>query len=688
MAAADPSGPGHGHNASTATTSGQSSDCAATSSASKRKFDTDDSELEMKRNRVQDFNVWSEVEQEADGNTGDDAAMSAENEDASGDISDCSHHTAVLVGEDNDSSTDSCNDDQHLSRKDQRKKNKRRARAISTSLDQDMTHSFRIQNREDLRKTTVGESGTKDGEWQEVTRKKKTTSAASSFKSLPEPKVFQYPVLLEDLGTGSDHYTNYGATTNKIWQMNKCGKIISQRRCKQPNKWMLECGTQTQQMNISLMKKVQTPKGFIDVKVEIPVATTEGVIFPIDKRLSEEDIEELICEGGLCQPPVKKVLRIYKKPSPESDKEKTTAVRIVFITHDLPSEIKVGTEYYKVEPFRRQVTSCAKCYKLDHRASECPRRVARCPRGCPVAHARGVQECPRIERKDWRCVNCNMTGHSAAYLGCPARKNLMRAQELRALHYMPLGIALKQVRSDREELLKSAAVPSPSTPRRTSDTNSRPTSKAPFSFADAVKINSDSHFPVLSDTISTKKVPARSESVLQSIWDTSSQVTSQSTVKSNVISKAPPSDKSTKDSVPATTSTSSSTPANDSLGALMQYMDRKVNQILKSTQEQFQVLNDKVEQLREERRVQLDTVEVIVQKNRDKPHDAVNSLGFQLVDSLRKAVSGDTAAFLATLCSLAPVQSTSVLSTPPRLSRDLEAAVLNLLGLSTDSKHG
>ena len=271
-----------------------------------------------------------------------------------------------------------------------------------------------------------------DSGWKHISDRRRRPNR--SFR-LPEPTFFTYPVIIEDLKTGTDTYGNYGAGTNEVWKLNRCGAIVSQRRCKTQNKWMIECSTFGQQQSIAQMKSIKTKKGTIDIKAEIPVATTEGVIGPLNREWSDETIMNLIQESSTL--PIKKIQRLKK------DGENCSAVKIVFLTNVLPESIKVGTQYFCVEPFRKTIIRCLKCQKLDHIAAMCPKKDPRCPRGCPKAHINGVRECPRVKTEDWLCINCNSRGHSAAYAGCPARKRLQQAHELRAKKYMPLGVAIK-----------------------------------------------------------------------------------------------------------------------------------------------------------------------------------------------------------------------------------------------------
>ena len=162
---------------------------------------------------------------------------------------------------------------------------------------------------------------------------------------------------------------------------------------------------------------------------------------------------------------------------------------------------------------------CLKCQKLDHVASDCSRKEARCPRACPLAHALGVRECPRQTPDQWQCVNCNAKGHSAAYAGCPARKHLQTAHAMRAKHYMPLGVALKHAKSQHAAKTAPADNRLPFPQRRRSSTPDNASKATASYFKTArkfVREVGDCDFP----PFPPPKDP------LRSVWDTSLQFTS------------------------------------------------------------------------------------------------------------------------------------------------------------------
>ena len=587
-----------------------------------------------------------------------------------------------------------------------------------------------------------------NGSWHDVTGKEKKKYRAnknSSFR-LPEPKVFTYPVLIEDFGTGTDLYKNYGAATNSIWKLNRCGAIVSQRQCKTKSKWMIECATFGQQQQIAQMTTIKTHEGVINIKAQIPVATTEGVIGPINKNWSDEMIEQLIAESG--EPVnIKKVFRLYKKHEKEEKSSPCAAVKIIFLSNDLPSAVKVGTQYFTVEPFRKPVKRCLKCQKLDHVASDCSRKEARCPRGCLQAHALGVRECPRQTPDQWQCVNCNAKGHSAAYAGCPARKQLQTAHVLRAKHYMPLGVALKHAKSQHDAVTATTNNRRlPIAQRRRSSTPDNARRATMSYFKTARKFDQevgDCDFPPL---------PPSKDS-LKSVWDTSFQFTSSAGGARRPMSWAERADRADRKSKGSTTigaapagsglaptgpqssvvaggdsgaatlssAKQSTTPMSapqpsahssqgpstgySSLGpsssqsgplrlslelqGVVDFMTSKFRDLEAKLEvnndnihKEVKDLDKKMQEMKDERKRQLQSAGDIVRKNKSKNHDVVTKMAFDIVDSLIETAQGNSQALMRVLYNLAPNDSVSSLPTPPRMSEELQTALLNVMGYS------
>lgn len=486
-----------------------------------------------------------------------------------------------------------------------------------------------------------------------------------------DPMVFKFPVVIEDLGTGTDQYSKYGAASNQIWTVNRCGKIVSQKRCKHPGRWLIECSSLTQQQYIAQQSTIKTPTGSINIKAHIPVEQTEGVIRPVNKEWSDSDIEGLIGEAS-GHTAVKSVSRLFMRGEGETQ-TKSNAVRVTFLASQLPSELKVGTQFYKVEPYRRHVLRCYKCHKLDHRASDCPRRTARCPRGCPEAHPQGVKDCPRSDRREWKCVNCNSVGHSAAYQGCPARRQLSQAYELRAQHCMPLGVALRHVKS-RQSAQQQQQQQQRAHMARGEGYGGFPPLHASTGLAAAGGAMSVWGLPFLPHRAHEKEEERANFNGDQSSGRRMDSPTNAMTQGTNAAGHA--------GLVTQGAGLEGSTGLAAALDAVMHTVNKKLEEMSSKTEQLFEHLNTQIGELREERKTQLKTVESIVRKNRNKNHDAVTSMAFEVVDSMRQAALGHPEALMATLFKIVPKDAKKSMHSPPCMSDDLQTAVLGVVGLS------
>ena len=544
-------------------------------------------------------------------------------------------------------------------------------------------------------------------------RSKRPPPLNKSQTALPEPTVFKYPVLIEDLGTGSDNYAKYGAATNSVWgyEANHCGKISSQRKCRHPNQWMIECRTFSQQQHIAQMTKLKTHEGEIHIKASIPEATTEGVIRPINKEWSEDKIRQLI-EENRPSVQIKSINRLHLKPENGQDQVRSNAVKITFLSKHLPSEIKVGTQFFYVDPFRKQVRRCMKCQKLDHLAKECT-KTARCPRGCFKAHPQGVKECPRLDPSEWYCVNCKTSGHSAAFPGCPTRKQLSKAQELKATHYMPLGVALKEVKVQRREeehqrqtqLFRPGRSSTPTDPRTSGINFADMVKEAKYAteFPEIISVWDTSRQATRSATpvkTAGKPVGNKTNKTLQSAA-TGSQ-SSQRNDKQQRRQASSNSDPSKKSSLPEAVMSSNQPQVRGDLEEVMSTlqrmsqilntrldeMDKRLQKQAQDTQDQISTLSSQVKEIQEERKIQLKNVETIVLENRNVDKDPLRKIAYCIIDGLRKTALGDSGAFLEALFQIVPSEVTQNIGHPPKMTEELQLAVMNIIGLTPVGKHG
>jgi hypothetical protein len=259
---------------------------------------------------------------------------------------------------------------------------------------------------------TNGEEG--DRSFTEVIHRRKTHNRSVKIRANePDPLIYRYPIILEDEGSGSDRYKNYGFDTNKIWSQNKVGSIKCQRECGkgQHPKWIIECCSAKQQRQIAQTTALKTAKGTIKIKTRVPEEKTEGVVGPIPVEYTAPEVAELIQQNRQNV----KISGLHRLTTRDGSKSK--AMRVVFLAKRLPKTVQIGTKHFAVEPYRRQVKRCTRCQKLDHDKRECTsKHPPRCPKCLEEAHPAGTREC-KLEKSQWKCINCNKRGHSSAFGG-------------------------------------------------------------------------------------------------------------------------------------------------------------------------------------------------------------------------------------------------------------------------------
>lgn len=258
---------------------------------------------------------------------------------------------------------------------------------------------------------------------------------------------FRFPVILEDTGRpglNSEQLVKYDFDLNRLMNIAQVGKIKTAKKISN-KKYIVECNSNKQRDCILKLVQLRTPSGgYIAINAHIPEPTTEGVIGPINKFISNDDIQEKIDEYNRVNTklPVSKFERVIKYNGGRP--EMTAYIRLSFRCSTLPTAIKLGCTFYPIEPYRREPLLCTKCYRLGHTKSKCRKGHEICGKCLGAKHEFGEKECP-IEKSKWFCVNCNVKGHSASWPRCPSRIRLREALSLQAQHYMPLAAALAQV---------------------------------------------------------------------------------------------------------------------------------------------------------------------------------------------------------------------------------------------------
>lgn len=171
----------------------------------------------------------------------------------------------------------------------------------------------------------------------------------------------------------------------------------------------------------------------VQCRQQLAANQTRGVIYGIGDELTEEEVLVAL-KKNKCY----KVERLYKG----REKMKTKCMLLYFDLEDIPTEICLGYEMFEVKPYVPPVLRCYKCQGYGHISSSC-RGKQRCPR-CAGEHE--FEQCRNLDRP--KCVNCGSLGHSSAYLGCPYRKQVSKAQYIKVTQKVSFAEALKNVREE------------------------------------------------------------------------------------------------------------------------------------------------------------------------------------------------------------------------------------------------
>ena len=124
-------------------------------------------------------------------------------------------------------------------------------------------------------------------------------------------------------------------------------------------------------------------------------------------------------------------------PSRDSNKDGTPsgAVRVVFISSQLPDSVKLSYSLHRVVPYVPPVRRCIKCQLLGHIKQDYRRRNPTCAK-CEKEHS--TQDC---QSKSLFCLNC-CGPHAASDYPCPEKSIRKLAHELKNTEYFPFEEAL------------------------------------------------------------------------------------------------------------------------------------------------------------------------------------------------------------------------------------------------------
>lgn len=266
------------------------------------------------------------------------------------------------------------------------------------------------------------ESDDNGNAWTDVPKKKKNIKRPNRVQS----EQVDFPVILEDLNTGTKRFKQYGQFTSDLFHAAGIAPIKRQRLLAS-GKWLISCASRESQLKLSKKTKL----GPCNVKCYIPSKVTVGVIKPVPLEVDVNKIKQ----GN---PSIVDVKRLNLRGG-----EPSQAVKVVFSVHTLPNHLVVGNELMQVEPFVEQVRRCTKCQKLGHTKERCMAKNGVCSRCGQKAHAVDPQENIRKCTGQRYCINCKKEGHSSAWSQCPMLQVHRQAQELKAKSGMSVSEAVK-----------------------------------------------------------------------------------------------------------------------------------------------------------------------------------------------------------------------------------------------------
>jgi hypothetical protein len=186
--------------------------------------------------------------------------------------------------------------------------------------------------------------------------------------------------------------------------------------------------------------------GGLPLDFKRPTPSVEGVIQGVPSEVSDVDLLSKVecCVDGdneaHVQIPIKHASRLTFK-----DGKPSQSVKFTFETTRLPSAIVINKLEYPIRPFVAQIIRCYRCNKLGHAKKDCTAKQEVCSNCGSKDHKRS-----KCDANNSHCLNCGES-HSAAYLGCSARKTLSLANKIRAEAYMPRAQAIQQAKKVMSE---------------------------------------------------------------------------------------------------------------------------------------------------------------------------------------------------------------------------------------------
>ena len=220
---------------------------------------------------------------------------------------------------------------------------------------------------------------------------------------------------------------------------------VSHLRTLGPREFLVGCASAHQQKKLLAKSEIGTVK----VRCHTPAPKVEGVVYSIPTHVPDNEILKRVDDPRVKATKVRRLKLRSGAPS--------TAVHVTIAAASLPDTLCINKREYVLKPYTAEARRCYKCQVLGHIVRDCTATKAVCPSCGEPGHASPGCTAPKRN-----CVNCGGE-HSAAYLGCPKRKELMAANRIRASDYMPMAQARQMAQQELDHASQKAQANSVST---------------------------------------------------------------------------------------------------------------------------------------------------------------------------------------------------------------------------------
>ena len=274
-----------------------------------------------------------------------------------------------------------------------------------------------------------------------ATKKPPIKTGRFQVKTVPVPRseTSEHPVIIKPQD-GPVLFSKLGSWRQAQLLKNTVGAVKSIQRLAN-SEWLIGCVSSQQQKKLHLTSSLPgEPGNPIKITTRIPQKIVIGVIKGVP---DEPNAERLLRDDLLAQDmATDSIKRLTNK-----DGTLSGAVRVAFISSQLPDTVKLGYSLHRVVPYVPPVRRCTKCQLLGHTKHDCRRRNPRCAK-CGKDHP--TQDC---QSKSFFCLNC-CGSHAASDHRCPEKAIRKLAHELKNTKYLPFGEALVKARSQWEAGMK------------------------------------------------------------------------------------------------------------------------------------------------------------------------------------------------------------------------------------------